>query len=95
VKIGMSVSPATRLDAFNAALPAGAYAWILIRSNTMDNRPAYENSKLGLEGEKRMREVLSKEGVSLGGEFFLASDDAIERAWAEGQKAVRELASVV
>jgi len=95
VKVGMSVSPPTRRDAFNAVLPAGAYAWSLLRSNEMDSRPPYDNSKLGLIGEAQMKAVLSQDGASLGGEFFLASDQAIERAWTEGQRAVQEFASVI
>ncbi|MEP5151519.1 hypothetical protein [Planktotalea sp.] len=95
VKVGMSVSPATRRDAFNAALPAGTYAWSLLRSNEMDNRPPFDNSKLGLVGEARMKDVLAQGGSSLGGEFFVASDKAIARAWAAGQKAVQEYSRVI
>lgn len=95
VKVGMSVSPPTRCDAFNAALPAGAFRWSILRSNETDSRPPYDNSKLGLVGEGRMKAVLSEDGSSLGGEFFLASDAAIARAWAEGQKAVQEFQRVI
>lgn len=95
VKIGMSVSPQVRCDAFNAALPAGAYGWSILRSNALDERPSYASSKLALVGEGRMKSFLTKHGASLGGEFFLASDDAIERAWAEAQKAIQEFQSVI
>lgn len=95
VKVGMSVSPPTRRDAFNATLPAGTYKWTILRSNEMDSRSPYDNSKLGLVGEGRMKTILSKEGSSLGGEFFLASVDVIDRAWVEGQKAVQEFQRVI
>lgn len=94
VKVGMSVSPPTRRDTFNTALPVGAYSWSLLVSNELDGRAPYESSKLGLIGEKKMKEFLVAQGISLGGEFFLASDEAIAAAWAAGQKAVQEYSVV-
>lgn len=90
VKVGMSVSPPTRRDAFNATIPAGAFVWSLLNSNELDGRPPYDNSKLGLVGERKMKETLATQGSSLGGEFFLASDEAIAAAWAAGQKEVQD-----
>ena len=94
VKVGMSVSPLSRRDAFNAALPVGVFSWSLIHSNGLDGREPYANSKLGLIGEKRLKTVLVSEGKSLGGEFFLASDEIIAKAWDAGQKEVQEYSRV-
>ena len=94
VKGGMSVSPLTRKDAFNAALPAGAYSWILMYSNAIDSLEPYANSKLGLIGENVLKKVLTEKGKSLGGEFFLASDAVIAEAWAASKRKVQEYLGV-
>lgn len=95
VKVGMSVSPPTRMDAFNAALPAGAFCWSIIRSNEKDERSPYATSKLALIGEAAMKTaLLGAQGKSLGGEFYLASEGAIEAAWQAGQQAVQEYSVV-
>nr|WP_321462940.1 hypothetical protein [uncultured Cohaesibacter sp.] len=84
IKVGLSCSPYTRQRAFNASLPAGAFSWALMRSNELDGRPAYPSSKAALAGEAAMKDYLARNGMSLGGEFFLASQDAIADAWKYG-----------
>lgn len=93
VKIGMSVSPSARMEAFNAALPACAFRWSLLRSNALDGRPAYASSNLGLRGEEGMKQVMAAKGEWLGGEFYLASQDVIDAAWAAGIKKIEEFSS--
>lgn len=90
VKVGMSGSPLSRLSAFNAALPDGAFSWSLLRSNVLEGRDPYPNSSLGLVGENALKEALIKSGTSLGGEFFLASDEAIQAAWEGSCRQVKE-----
>ena len=81
IKVGMSASPQARCDAFNTALPAGAFRWEVILSNSMDDRPAYQSSRIALIGEASLKMMLARDGTSLGGEFFLASEEAIAKAW--------------
>lgn len=94
VKVGMSVSPSTRMDAFNAALPACAFSWSLLRSNSLDGRAPYPSSKLGLRGEEGMKVVMAARGEWLGGEFYLASQEVIDAAWAAGIKKVEVFSAV-
>jgi len=94
VKVGMSVSPSSRLDAFNAALPACAFKWSILRSNSIDGRAPYASSKLGLRGEEGMKEIMAIEGEWLGGEFYLATQEAIDAAWAAGIKKVEDYSIV-
>ncbi|MDB6455162.1 hypothetical protein [Falsirhodobacter sp. 20TX0035] len=94
VKVGMSVSPSTRMDAFNAALPACAFKWSIHRSNSLDGRAPYASSKLGLRGEEGMKQVMAAKAEWLGGEFYLASQDVIDAAWAAGIKRVEDFSIV-
>jgi len=81
VKVGFSVSPETRRDAHNKVLPACAFTWHIEHSTFAERRNPFPSSKHALAGEKAMKELLEQEGKSLGGEFFLADQRAIERAW--------------
>lgn len=90
VKVGMSVSPISRMDAFNAALPSGAFSWSVLHSNTLDGRSPYPSSRLGLVGEDAMKAIMAAQGEWLGGEFYLASEETIGAAWAAGIKKVQE-----
>lgn len=83
VKVGFSVSPVTRLDAHNGALPKCAYAWELLHSTYDEGHDAFPSSKHALAGEKAMVTFLDQHETSLGGEFFLASPSSIERAWSK------------
>lgn len=83
VKVGMSGSPSTRCAAHNKTLPKCAYSWKVERS-TFTGRGAFPTSDHALAGEQTMKDLLAKEGRSLGGEFFLADQAAVERAWTAG-----------
>lgn len=89
VKVGFSVSPDSRRMAFDAALPGNRISWEVHRSTFKDGMPPFPSSKHALAGEKAMVNYLKENGRSLGGEFFLASDDAIERAWSLGVKTAK------
>lgn len=84
VKVGMSGSPSTRCDAHNRTLPKCAYSWVVERSTFTVGREAFPTSDHALAGEQAMKEFLAEEGRSLGGEFFLAQQAAVERAWELG-----------
>lgn len=88
VKVGMSVSPSSRMETFNAALPACAFSWSILRSNLLDGRAPYASSQLGLRGEEGMKQVMASRAEWLGGEFYLASQDVIDAAWAAGIKKI-------
>lgn len=81
IKVGFSVSPQTRRDTHNRALPACAFEWHIENSTFAEKRKAFPSSNHALAGEKVMKELLDREGKSLGGEFFLADQHAINRAW--------------
>ena len=81
VKIGFSASPKTRCDAHNKALPACAFKWEVDKSTDADERSPFPSSGHALAGEEEMKQILSDEGKSLGGEFFLAETQSVDRAW--------------
>ena len=83
-KVGFSVSPVTRCNAHNKALPACAFEWTIHRSTFDLGRPPFPSSRHALAGEQAMKDALVLQGKSLGGEFFLADEKSIERAWNAG-----------
>ena len=89
VKVGFSVSPLSRRDTLNAALPSGVFSWSAMHSNDIDGEGPYPSSKHALAGEAEMKRVLENHGHSLGGEFFLASPSAIQDAWTLGKKVAK------
>lgn len=89
VKIGFSVSPLSRRDTLNAALPAGIFSWAALHSNDLDGEKPYPSSKSALAGEAEMKKILENDGEWLGGEFFLASISTIQMAWSAGKKIAR------
>jgi hypothetical protein len=87
VKVGFSHSPDARCDTHNSALPACAFEWKVDRSTFIEGLKPFPSSEHALAGEQAMKELLEREGKSLGGEFFLADDRSIERAWHAAIKA--------
>lgn len=86
IKVGFSKSPATRRDDHNRTLPQGAFTWRVLKSTLEEGSDPYASSGHALAGEQEMIEALVFSGQPLGGEFFLADDDAIEAAWSAGKK---------
>ncbi|MDT8858444.1 hypothetical protein RNZ50_26155 [Paracoccaceae bacterium Fryx2] len=86
IKVGFSVSPLSRRDGLNAALPAGLFSWTALHSNDLEGEGPYPSSKHALAGESEMKRLLVEHGDSLGGEFFLASPSAIQTAWDSARK---------
>jgi len=89
VKVGFSVSPETRKMAFNAALPGDRIKWEVCRTTYEEDYAPLESSKPALAGEKAMKDFLEKNTKSLGGEFFLANDEDIDKAWKKAVSAAR------
>ncbi|RDC60887.1 hypothetical protein HME9302_02103 [Alteripontixanthobacter maritimus] len=87
VKVGFSVSPQTRRDAHNKTLPACAFAWQIENSTYAEKRAPFPSSNHAIAGENAMKGLLYHEGKSLGGEFFLADQQSIKRAWQAAIKA--------
>lgn len=85
IKVGFSKSPATRCLAHNRVLPWGAFRWRVIRSTLAEGLPAFPSSRHAMAGEQEMVRLLTASGKPLGGEFFLANQEAIEAAWAAGK----------
>lgn len=82
IKVGFSISPQTRRDAHNKVLPACAFKWRIENSTYAEMRMPFPSSNHAKAGEQAMKDLLENEGQSLGGEFFLANPQAIDRAWA-------------
>lgn len=89
-KIGYSISPATRCDAFQRALPWGRYGWHVERSTRGDGDDRYPGSDIAIAGEDAMKDFLANKAEWLGGEFYAATEDQIEKAWKRGRKAARK-----
>lgn len=88
IKVGLSISPQTRREAFQKALPKGAYSWDVIRTTLKDGDDHYPNFATAEAGEMAMKKHLGlAEGAWLGGEFYLADDEEISRAWRIGRDA--------
>ena len=92
-KIGLSLSPKTRLDVFNRSLPKGAYSWLLHRSTRLDGDDPYPTFEAAEAGENAMKDCLGADGQWLGAEFYAASNSAFERAWASSRKVALDFVS--
>jgi len=86
-KVGLSISPMTRVKFFNRAMPDGQFSWKINRSTIKDGDERYPDFKSAESGEMAMKKFLSKSSKYLGGEFYLATEDAVFRAWVIGRKA--------
>lgn len=87
-KVGLSISPKTRAQALNKAMPRGAFSWDVHLSTVWDGHPRYSCFEVAEKGEMAMKLNLASLGERhLGGEFYLASESEIERAWSHGREA--------
>lgn len=86
-KIGLSISPATRLDAFRKAMPSGQFFWQPHRSTRADGHEPYPTFEAAEAGERAMKVALSSSSEWLGGEFYAAAPDDFEEAWRAGRAA--------
>lgn len=88
-KVGLSISPTMRLQAFCKTLPRGRFKWELVRSTRMDGHPPYASFEAAEIGERAMKDYLGRQGPSrwLGGEFYAATEDEVGHAWSVGRRA--------
>ncbi|MDA5630856.1 MULTISPECIES: hypothetical protein [Agrobacterium] len=92
VKAGFSKSPLTRRDDHNRALPRCAYRWEVLYSGQASGFAPHPTSDHAKAGERAMQEILCRDpdGMSLGGEFFLAETELILEAWHKGNYIAKE-----
>jgi hypothetical protein len=83
-KIGLSMSPSSRMATFNAALPGDRFQWVIHRTTREDGHDPYPSFEAALAGEDEMKRVLGAPGGWMGGEFYAATPDLLERAWERG-----------
>jgi len=91
VKAGFSKSPETRCRDHNKTLPECAFEWKVLCSGHHSGLDPYPDSNHARAGERAMQEALCTPSLarSLGGEFFLADPDFIQRAWQQGNGAAK------
>jgi hypothetical protein len=89
LKIGLSLSPKTRLEMFRKTLPRGAFSWELYCSTRNDGHARYPSFESAEAGENAMKDYLGTLNPEswLGGEFYLATKPQIKMAWEIGRKA--------
>lgn len=86
-KIGLSISPKTRLDAFGKTLPRGAFSWRLYRTTRDIDGAPYPDFETAEAGENAMKDSLGQNKNWLGGEFYAATNELFDAAWWEGRNA--------
>lgn len=87
-KVGLSISPQSRLDAFRKSMPLGAYTWMMHRSTRIDGHASYPCFEAAEAGEMAMKKsFVSQKAKWLGGEFYAATASQMEAAWDAGRKA--------
>jgi hypothetical protein len=93
IKAGFSRDPQVRCAEHNRTLPdICAFHWKVIHSGALSGISAYPSSHHAKAGERAMQTVLCTEpqGRSLGGEFFLAETNLIDKAWGIGNATARD-----
>lgn len=88
-KVGVSVSPELRRQAFQNSMPRGAFEWIVFRASGHGDAKTGVSFDAAVEGEYAMKEHLATCGTWLGGEFYLAYETDVKEAWHRGIKIAR------
>jgi hypothetical protein len=88
-KIGLSISPELRRQAFQNAMPDGAFRWVVERASQLDNAHWAFCFDAAVAGEDAMKRHLAVKAKHLGAEFYLATETEIEKAWKLGHDAAR------
>lgn len=86
-KIGLSVSPDLRRQNLQKSMPRGAFQWRVFKTTCGDGNARYKGFEAAVTGEYAMKQHLAKHSEWLGGEFYLATEAAIETAWQAGREA--------
>lgn len=92
VKPGFSKSPGTRCADHNRHLPACAFEWEILYSGPLSGLAPYPTSAHAKAGERAMQTALleGSKDASLGGEFFLTTENLVKAAWKTGNAAARK-----
>ena len=84
-KVGLSVSPDSRRQQFQKAMPKGAFTWCIEWTSAQPGLTRGYSFSAAVTGEDAMKRHLVESGATwLGGEFYLADQRTIEAAWKEG-----------
>lgn len=86
-KIGLSASPALRMQSLQGALPDGAFRWCIHRQSGQGQPKGLFSFEAAVTGEYAMKNSLAKSAEWLGGEFYLASEEDLSTAWKLGIEA--------
>ena len=84
-KVGLSMNPKSREKHFNRSMPEGRFSWKVVRSTKMDGDEPYPNFKIAEKGERAMKIYLSNNSKWLGGEFYLSTEEAVNKSWLKGK----------
>jgi hypothetical protein len=90
VKVGLAASPDMRRQAFQKAMPRGAFDWVVYRTTSGCGLGHCPSHAIAVRGEDAMKRHLAAHADWLGGEFYLATEDDIEAAWQLGCQAAKE-----
>jgi hypothetical protein len=88
-KIGLSVSPELRRDTFHKAMPWGAFRWEVERASQIHGGGCAFCFDAAVAGEDAMKQHLTVHAEHLGGEFYLATEAVIDKAWRLGHVAAK------
>lgn len=84
VKVGLSYSPQARCNEHQRTLPQGRFVWKVHYGTLHDS---VLHSYVAAEaGELEMKQYLGEHGIHLGGEFYAATEEQIEKAWERGSE---------
>ena len=89
-KIGLEASPDMRRQAFQKAMPRGAFQWQIERTAKGGGMACYTSHAIAVKGEDVIKRNLAKNAEWLGGEFYLTPQDVINAAWHRGCKATQD-----
>jgi hypothetical protein len=89
-KIGLSVSPESRRQAFQKSMPHGAFSWKIERTSRRSGLKGTSSFEAAVAGEDAMKKHLAYCSEWLGGEFYLATEEQINEAWKKGNKVTNE-----
>ncbi len=89
-KIGLSVSPETRRQAFQKSMPRGAFCWEIVRTSKRSGLKGFSSFEAAVAGEDTIKKHLAYCSEWLGGEFYLATEEQINEAWEKGNKITNE-----
>lgn len=90
IKIGLSVSPDSRRQSFQKAMPRGAFRWQVLKHTKKDGDTPYSGFEAAVAGEDAMKRHLARHAEWLGGEFYLATAADVDAAWEVGRKTARK-----